>query len=373
MTVDEQQIRQRLAVIVADVQFTPDSQAIRARGHRIRRRRRVAATVSALIVIAVGVALPVLLLGGNSPSKLRITPGGTKVAPLADLGATPTGWSPIGYQNAQISVPSAWLIQNPGTDCGQHDAGHVFIAENPSLPSGVGCGAATNNIVLRSPASTPVPHGRAETVNGIRVEIGSSQRGGQTTYLERGLGLDISATGPLARAVLRTLTHSPLSVVLHSANASAPATWRRVSFGGLRFAVPSTWRTVHYSGWGGCPYNFQPNLLELSTAQTFAAPGCPPPPDTAGYDAGVESMVVGAGPEITDQHLAGERCRTRNSLKVCIDPPPLHGGYPQGRGLQILTALVYLPHQHRPDQIEIGLSGSGLIPAQIFDSLTPIK
>jgi hypothetical protein len=238
------------------------------------------------------------------------------------------------------------------------------------LPLGIGCGPATNVVVLRSAASTPVPHRHAETVNGLHVETGWTRQNGRTTYLERGLGLDISATGPLAPAVLRTLTHSPLSVLLHSPKVAAPTTWRRVHFGGLQFAVPPAWRTEHQSGWGGCPYNLQPSVLVLNTARTNSDPGCPAPPTTAGFVAGVDGMVVGAGRKVTDQHLQGEHCVAQNALRICLYPPPLDGGYPQGRGLEFLTALIYLPGHNRPDQVEIGLNGSGLVPTQIFDSLT---
>jgi hypothetical protein len=304
----------------------------------------------------------------SAPSTLS---GHRKLAPLADVTATPAGWSPVAYRRGQISVPSRWFIENPGTVCGQHDAGRVFIAEPVRLPTEMSCGPADNVVTIRPAATTAIPHGHAETINGVSVEHGWSVHADQTTYRERGLGLDISASGPLAQEVLGTITHSPLSVVLNSSGLAAPASWQHVTFGALRFAVPPRWRTERVSWWGGCLFNLSRDVLMLSTAQTLSTPRCPAPLPTARYTAGVPGMVVAAGPQISDDHLHGETCLKSNGLRICIDPPPLHDGYPSGRGLQILTAGVYLPGQQRPDQIEIGLYGSGLTPARILESIKP--
>lgn len=325
---------------------------------------------------AAAVALVLLVSGCTAGGSGTVAASPTlrpsrKLAPLADVSATPGGWSPVAYRGGQISVPSQWFIENPGSVCGQHDPGRVFIAESAQLPTEMSCGFADNVVTIRAAATTAIPHGHAETVNGVAVERGWSVHGNQTSYVERGLGLDISASGPLARDVLRTITHSPLSVVLDSSGLSAPTSWRRVRFGGLRFAVPPRWRTDRVSWWGGCPFNLPRGVLMLSTAQTLSTPRCPAPLPTARYTAGVPGMVVGAGPQIGDAHLRGETCRISNDLQICVDPPPLQGGHPTGRGLHILTASVHLPSQHRRDQIEIGLYGSGLTPARILESIKP--
>lgn len=249
----------------------------------------------------------------------------------------------------------------------------MFIAEPAHLPAGMGCGPAATVVTIRQAASTPVPHAPPRNVNGIRVELGWSRRGTHISYRERALGLDISATGPLARRVLQTFTHSPRSVVSNSTGLIAPPDWRPMSFGGLRFDVPPQWRTEHRRWWGGCPANLTPHLLVLSTAKIMSDPGCPAPLDTAGINAGAPGMVLGAGPHIGDDHLVGETCGPHNGLRVCIDPPPLRGGEPTDNGLQILAASVYLPGRQRPDHLEIGLFGSGLTPARIFDSITAAR
>jgi hypothetical protein len=102
--------------------------------------------------------------------------------------------------------------------------------------------------------------------------------------------------GPLARQVVATLTYSPLSVVLNSSVSSVPAGWRHLAFGGIQFAVPGQWRLERVTSWGGCPGNIAPDVLELSTAQTMSTPGCPRPPETAGYLVASPGMVLGSGP-----------------------------------------------------------------------------
>lgn len=163
----------------------------------------------------------------------------------------------------------------------------------------------------------------------------------------------------------------PLSVVLDSQVSSTPSGWQSITFGGLQFAVPATWDISRFSWWGGCPGNLEADRLELSTAETFSAPGCPGPPSTADYLAGVSAMVVGSGPKIPAV-AAGARCFDRNGLRICIDPPPNPtGGYEPGHELNILTAQVSVPGQTNLDQIEIGLSGDGTQALNIFDSLRP--
>src|SRR4029077_15707859 len=126
----------------------------------------------------------------------------------------------------------------------------------------------------------------------------------------------VDARGPLATQVEQTLTHSPLSVVLNSSVSSVPSAWRQMVFGGLRFSVPAQWTVGHGTGWGGCPGNIAPNVLELNTAQNVFAPSCAPPPETAGYLAADRGMVLASGPE-TAPAPADATCVSRNMLRIC--------------------------------------------------------
>jgi hypothetical protein len=82
-------------------------------------------------------------------------------------------------------------------------------------------------------------------------------------------------------------------------------------------------------------------------------------------------MVVGSGPKV-DPAPSDAVCLTRNRLTICIDPPPPPtGGFAPGHQLDLLTAQVKVPGQTTLDQIEIGLSGTGVEALQIFDSMRP--
>jgi hypothetical protein len=247
----------------------------------------------------------------------------------------------------------------------------LFVGEMPHLESNMGCRSPTNTVSVKTAATSPVPHARAEVENGVHVEIGWRRVGTTVTHLERGLGMDVTASGPVARNVLRTITHSPLSVVLGSAVNGTPVRWRTVDFGGLQFAVPGSWQVTRDSMWGGCPFDIEANVLRLSTAQSLSAPRCFAPSSNAGYEAAVAGMVVGAGPQVTGTDVTSDRCVQRDDLRICIEPAPLTGGLTAGRQLGLLTAEVFLAGQNRPDQVEIGLAGSGLTPLRIFDSLRP--
>ncbi len=150
-----------------------------------------------------------------------------------------------------------------------------------------------------------------------------------------------------------------------------PSGWRTVSFGGLRFAVPGTWRIERDSWWGGCPGDIEPYYLRLSTARTLSLPSCPAPAPTAAHVGAVPGVVLGAGPQVSGTGSPTGSCLSRVGLRICLEPPPFGGGFEAGRQLDLLTALVYLPGRTVPDQVEIGLFGSGLVPLQIFDSLRP--
>jgi hypothetical protein len=309
----------------------------------------------------------------SSPLEAASDSSAMRVAPLPNLHVTPSGWSPVGLGSFEISVPSTWLIEDPGTTCGDRES-MIFIDQAPySTPSGMACPRPANTVDLRAVPNTPLAHSHRVTINSIPASESVSGAESMMIVTVRALGMQLSVEGPVAARVVKTLTHSPYSVVLHSSVSSVPTSWRSVDFGGLRFSAPSSWSIQRSSDWGGCPYNIQSDVLELSTAQTFSAPGCPPPPVTAGYLAAHSGMVLGAGPQVP-KPPAGAKCQERNGLRICIDPPPSpDGGFLPGDELKLLTAQIVVPKQRDIVQIEIGLTGSGMTPLQIFDSLRPSR
>ena len=247
----------------------------------------------------------------------------------------------------------------------------VFINQSPSSPpNGAGCPLSHNVVELSTPMPGPLPESFRSSINSIPVfrrDVQSATDDYEVTV--RALGIQVDARGPLDEEVVKTLTHSPLSVVLHSSSQSVPKDWRQVVFGGVRFRVPPGWSTHRETFWGGCPGNIAAGL-ELSTAETLSNPGCPGPIQTAGYLAADQGMVLGSGPQVESVVPPRATCTSRHRLRICIDPPPTpDDGSSPGHQLNLLTAQVSVPRRASRDQLELGLSGSGVTQMRIFDSL----
>src|SRR5262252_8837912 len=62
---------------------------------------------------------------------LAVRPG----VPLTDTGATPPGWAPVAYGDAQISVPALWYVEGSpgGSVCPGETGGMVFLGKAPDL------------------------------------------------------------------------------------------------------------------------------------------------------------------------------------------------------------------------------------------------
>ncbi len=294
---------------------------------------------------------------------------------LADVGATPPGWAAVPLRGIQVSVPTSWQVAVLGrTYCGQ-PGGVVFLGSKiPSTEPGcTQAFDATNAVSLRTGSQPAPPESKQVLIHGLKVTLTTEHRTGtETGYVN---GMTVTASGPLAAKVIRTITRSPRSVVLGPYWASVPRTWRHVDFGGLSFSEPGHWAVQRATWFGGCPYNIDPSTLVLSTARSFFAPGCPMRPSTAGYMAAREGMKVFTGPAVpsTRAQLRGAKCRSLNGLRVCVHPYRLERGYSATNYPGLLTADVYLPGRARPDLVEIGLNGSGTMPLSILNSLRPTR
>ena len=249
-----------VAVPTAVEPSVPDSRRFTGRNPSRSRWKAPALVVAVAAASIAAIVVPLAVRSGQS-ALLPVPTSPTHVGPLADTAATPKGWSPVAFGNAQISVPSSWFVEVPGFTCGGGVQGMVFVAKAPRLPRGMGCSYPTNIVSLRIATRSPLRHARTAIVNGVYVHVGSTRAGSTLTYVERGLGMDLSASGPFARKVLGTITHSPLSVVLGSSVSGTPHGWRTADFGGLQFAVPGSWRLTRDSWWGGCPSTLRPRYL----------------------------------------------------------------------------------------------------------------
>lgn len=318
------------------------------------RRIAVLATVAAVTLGAV--AVPLALRGGGSlpPSTPAVSLKGAPYGsgPLTDTSLTPPGWSPVALGDAQISVPTSWLLEGAdGEACSNHVGGWVFVGEPPtplSCNAGQSLAPPANVVsIVRSPR------------RGGGVPTGSS--GGQATLSKWAFDDEVTASGPLARKVLATLTRSPLSVVLARSDVAAPASWRTMSFAGLSFAVPSTWRAQHARDWLGCVPELAAHAVVLDTASISTLDAsCPAPPVTAGGRAPVPGLVVASGKYVQAPGRTS-RCMPVHDLQVCVEPA--------SPASSVLSLLVRLHGSSAPVDLQLGLAGTGAVPRAILDSL----
>lgn len=346
------------------------------------RRRRLWAGLIIASVVALGLGLGIGIGGGKGAgnaqgSALGGSGGGLghgRTSPprsaLADVSASPAGWSSVPLAGVQVSVPDFWPVGQPGRGvCGDFPTGVVFLGMAPKLRTR-GCGHTANAVSLRAARGLTPAGGRQVHIHGLTVTVTMDRRThSETAYVA---GMMVTARGPLAARVIGTLTHSPRSVVLGHYRASVPKRWRHVNFGGLSFSVPSPWATQRESSIGGCPINIERSMLVLSTARTISLPSCMPYSISSGYMAARAGMLVFSGPQVEKSaKWRHAKCRARHGLRVCVNPYRLASGYAATNWPGLLTAEVYLPRHSRPDFVEIGLSGDGRTPLAIFDSLRP--
>ncbi len=269
---------------------------------------------------------------------------------------------------SEISVPSGWVVY-AGDNCNGETGVLLAVPANES-----GCANASDEAEIGNfvPPTDPYSLKSNATVNGIPVALQSGTAGASE---ELALSMFVEARGALATQILGTLTYAPdYAILLTSRKVNPPVSWQGVAFGGITFRAPRAWTIERDSVWGGCPGNIQSGVIRLSTAQRDSMPSCPVSLSDAASWAGVPGVVVGAGPAVVGGEgvdTSRDSCQSVHELRVCIEPVPLNGGLEPGLQLNLLTALVFLPGQARPDQVEIGLAGSGQVADAIFDSIRP--
>ena len=196
----------------------------------------------ALAMVTMAAALTVFT---SSQSFATTTVPTTATAlPGVDLSATPAGWVPVIFGNAQVSVPATWwvLYNSPPCPTGS-PPGEVFVNPPPGVfPCPVETAPGPSTTVRFGPPTSPHSNvlGHPEVINGILVY--PYPTGPQSSYLVPSLGVEITVAGPLGQRVLHTLTWSPRSVLLEPGSSPAiPSSWQQVTFAGLRFSAPANW------------------------------------------------------------------------------------------------------------------------------------
>ncbi|MGA2530338.1 MAG: hypothetical protein ABSG36_14420 [Acidimicrobiales bacterium] len=334
------------------------------------RKRAVTTLVAVAVVVVFLVPLPQLHIvnyGGATPGTAR---SGSQ--PAVDLAATPKGWVPVDYGDAQVSVPAKWKVAYRSPACGSAIApGELFV--NP-VPSTMSCVEIVQNQVQVRPLVTSevwrsLPQ---RAVNSVAVYGSASGKAGP--YYAPSLGVEIDIQGPLGKRVLDTLTWSPRAVaqtalILARAQTPVPASWRSESFDGISFSVPNTWRTVHTSHvvpiGGSCAPEgvaLPDSGVLLSTDRFPALVGCPVRP----LDSYGRPEVPTNGVQID----GGPRAPTVTTSSNCVGPRGLWVCMATDQ-YSILVLKVSVDNRVQPVIVSVGLAGSGTVARTILDSLRP--
>ena len=333
----------------------------------MRERWSAGALLAILVILVAGCAGHVSASGQTKArtSTTTTSPPLTKPGVTVDLDATPKGWVPIDFGDAQVSVPSSWAIS---LDTCQQERGTVYLGIQNNLR--YGCPPVqSDDAVGLIPVPRPTPKIGTEhptVVNGIDVfRLNGSRL--ETFWLVPSLGVELILRGTLSTRVLGTLTHSPRSLVLaRGTHASVPSSWHRVTFGGVSIAVPGEWPEVQSSSWGSCiSVNlslFAPIRVVLNAGTTPSGIACPAFP-AIGVTAGepTDGLVIDPGPlgplqAETDSGV----CLQINGLTACPTSKDLYG---------VLVLAVHLSGASRPVAVEIGLGGNGVIVRTILYSI----
>jgi hypothetical protein len=335
---------------------------------RARLSRRWTTSALSAIAIAAAIALPLTLPSPGQPDAQPISSDQQPPFPLTDTAATPRGWAPVAYGDAQISVPASWYLEGLGTSvCGGGVKGMVFVGtvQSGSYFRRMGCGLTTNVASIGAIPPARAVSSPASTVNGIGVVPVPGPRG-YLVFLVPTLHVRVMARGPLANRILGTLTRSPLSVVLASGRPfPVPPGWRWHAFGALRFAAPMGWSVERDKWWGGCPFGMAAETVRLSTATEFSDPSCPTQLPQVGSLQAQPGIVVGAGRFAVQNARQGQKvsCAHQHGMRICMLRP--------GESSAVLTLLVYSGRGGKSALVEIGLGDNGSTARTIFESIRP--
>jgi len=313
---------------------------------------------------AVAVMVMALVAAGCTSAAARPTTSSLPPpTPAVDLSATPPGWVPVAYGDAQISVPATWVvILNGNGSCSARPPGYVVLGRGKFIPD---CRPPADARWLPSAFLGPlvggITPGPSVEIHGIRAVIVRETCDGCLVYQFPSLGLVVATN---ERQVMDTLTRSPRAVAMARGPApNVPSSWRRLSFAGVTVAVPSAWsaeRTeTYYSLCGGTPITLGAGVTTtLDTDQHFDASRC---------------LIAAAGQPVTpplnglviDSGLGwvgtlSRRCWSLPGLSACLVA---------AFSYSVLVLSVRVPGRAKPVIVSIGLGGNGMTARNILYSL----
>jgi len=291
----------------------------------------------------------------------------TQPTPVVDLSATPRGWVPIAFGDAQLSVPESWFALYGAPPCRfGSPPGEVFVNPQPGVfhcPSEPGPGIATS--VSLGPILIEkglIRYGHRKLINGISVypyPVGPAH-----SYLAPSLGVEITIEGRLGQRVLHTLTWSPRAVVLAKGPApTVPSSWQRLMFHGLLVAVPGRWPVARTNQWNLCgrvTVEFVQPESVLDTDRYFLALPCPAPSPIPLNPSDGLRIDTGSKNPTGSFSLSGVRCFPVHGLTVCPSTTPAYS---------ILLLRVAGPGFGKPVAVSIGLVANGITARTILYSL----
>ncbi len=192
---------------------------------------RIVVLVALALTVAACSSSQTVLPTTRAPSTTTVPPT-TQPVPAVDVSATPSGWVPVAYGDAQVSVPATFCEVATTPDS-------LFIGSPSGASTIFSCGpegrvgSQSTVVNLVSIRQVPRPYaGEKPTIrNGVPVYL-CQHSGDEFSYFAPSVGIEISAGGPLARRVVDSLTRSPRAIVL--AVGPAPAGALIVAFADVR-------------------------------------------------------------------------------------------------------------------------------------------
>lgn len=341
----------------------------------------------AVVLVIVAMALAACTSSPKVSPASTTTTVPTRPLPAIDLSATPTGWVPVAYGDAQVSVPPEFLVYYQDACENFQTPGTVYVdplyeqncASQPPVRSPQITGVFIRPVHI-VPGSFTSEH--SIVLNGLRMY--ALHLKGFVGYYVPVFGIQVTADGPMARSVVNTLTRSPRAVALASgATPPVPSSWRTVTFTGLAFSVPlghsrtfprprasvpADWiinSTQETPGLGAMCRElgvaFSSVTVTLSTdAHPYPVLYCPEIPQTA--EQPKDGVQVDAGlrtePQVTLSFST--HCLNLGGLTAC---PAISPAY------SILVLKVTVAGRSRPVYVSIGLAGNGMVARTILYSL----
>jgi hypothetical protein len=305
---------------------------------------------------------------------------------LTDIGLTPTDWVPIDYGHAQIAVPATWDVTAPPA-CYNSVHDDVILGAGGGTGDCFSAGMPTDTVQIQPyPSrqhgciSCPQPYIPTKVIHLNGFLVRKTIDGANYDVPSLGVSLDFFAHTD--RQVLDTLTRSPRAVALgHTGAPRIPASWHRITFAGLSFAVPEAWAVTRtgVATLGGpicsplSDMTTTPPTITLSTdRQPAYVYGCPLELFAGQRPVRPQlGLIVNAQSEWTPTFVArSSECRRQGGLLLCVDTN-LNEGILEVSMARVPTcdnACPPVPVIEHPASVELGLAGSGLVDRTILDS-----